>query len=106
MSRSFCRALGDSSFNSWNKITSKTGDEIRVATRKNHSDPGEPLGTILSAVASVWLPVLHHVLFDFLRDENRRNEVSTIHEIIIIFITILNLPNLSFLLLFSCKSGT
>ncbi|XP_057773108.1 homeobox-leucine zipper protein GLABRA 2 isoform X2 [Salvia miltiorrhiza] len=74
MSRSFCRALGDSSFNSWNKITSKTGEEIRVATRKNHNDPGEPLGTILSAVASVWLPVPHHVLFDFLRDENRRNE--------------------------------
>ncbi|XP_042020981.1 homeobox-leucine zipper protein GLABRA 2-like [Salvia splendens] len=74
MSRGFCRALGDSSFNSWNKITSKTGDEIRVAMRKNHNDPGEPLGTILSAVASVWLPVSHHVLFDFLRDENRRNE--------------------------------
>lgn len=74
MSRIFCRALGDSSFNSWSKITSKTGDEIRVATRKNQNDPGEPLGTILSAVTCLWLPVPHHVLFDFLRDETRRNE--------------------------------
>ncbi|KAH6758817.1 HD-ZIP IV family of homeobox-leucine zipper protein with lipid-binding START domain-containing protein [Perilla frutescens var. frutescens] len=74
MSRRFCRALGDSSFNSWNKITSKNGEEIRVATRKNLNDPGEPLGTILCAVSCVWLPVTHHTLFDFLRDESRRNE--------------------------------
>ncbi|KAI3455444.1 hypothetical protein Pfo_012107 [Paulownia fortunei] len=74
MTWSFCRALGDSSYNSWNKITSKTGDDIRVASRKNLNDPGEPLGTILSAVSCVWLPVSHHVLFDFLRDESRRNE--------------------------------
>lgn len=74
MSRSFCRGLGDSSFNSWSKITSKTGEEIRVATRKNLNDPGEPLGTILCAVSCVWLPIPHHTLFDFLRDESRRNE--------------------------------
>ncbi|KAL0354665.1 UNVERIFIED_CONTAM: Homeobox-leucine zipper protein GLABRA 2 [Sesamum radiatum] len=74
MTWSFCRALGASSHNSWNKITSKTGDEIRMASRRNLNDPGEPLGTILSAVSCVWLPVSHHVLFDFLRDGNRRNE--------------------------------
>ncbi|KAL0441519.1 UNVERIFIED_CONTAM: Homeobox-leucine zipper protein GLABRA 2 [Sesamum radiatum] len=43
MTWSFCRALGASSNNSWNKITSKTVDEIRVASRKNLNDPGEPL---------------------------------------------------------------
>ncbi|KAK6125001.1 hypothetical protein DH2020_041275 [Rehmannia glutinosa] len=74
MTWNFCRAVGDSSYNSWNKITTKTGDDIRVSSRKNLNDPGEPLGTILSAVSCVWLPVSHHVLFDFLRDENRRNE--------------------------------
>lgn len=74
MTVSFCRALGASSHNKWNKVTSKTGDDIRVASRKNLNDPGEPLGVILCAVSSVWLPVAHHVLFDFLRDENRRNE--------------------------------
>ncbi|CAA0826926.1 Homeobox-leucine zipper protein GLABRA 2, partial [Striga hermonthica] len=78
MTWNFCRVLGDSSCNSWNKITTKTGDDIRVTSRKNLSDTGEPLGTILCAVSCVWLPVSPHALFDFLRDENRRNEWDTL----------------------------
>ncbi|KAE9453426.1 hypothetical protein C3L33_14645, partial [Rhododendron williamsianum] len=74
MTWSFCRALGASSFHTWTKVSSKTGDDIRVASRKNLNDPGEPLGVIMCAVSSVWLPVSHHVLFDFLRDEARRHE--------------------------------
>ncbi|KAK3027051.1 hypothetical protein RJ639_040883 [Escallonia herrerae] len=74
MTWSFCRALGASSYHAWSKVPSKTGDDIRVASRKNLNDPGEPLGVILCAVSSVWLPVSHQVLFDFLRDETRRNE--------------------------------
>ncbi|CAI9767185.1 unnamed protein product [Fraxinus pennsylvanica] len=74
MTWSFCRAVGASSYNTWSKIPSKTGDDIRVASRKNINDPGEPLGVILCAVSSVWLPISDHVLFDFLRDENHRNE--------------------------------
>lgn len=74
MTGSFCRALGASSYHTWTKISSKTGDDIRVASRKNLNDPGEPLGVILCAVSSVWLPVSPHILFDFLRDEARRTE--------------------------------
>uniref|UniRef100_A0A5B6YQM2 Putative homeobox-leucine zipper protein GLABRA 2 n=1 Tax=Davidia involucrata TaxID=16924 RepID=A0A5B6YQM2_DAVIN len=74
MTWSFCRALGASSYHTWSKVSSKTGDDIRVSSRKNLNDPGEPLGVILCAVSSLWLPVSHHVLFDFLRDEARRNE--------------------------------
>ncbi|KZV56104.1 homeobox-leucine zipper protein GLABRA 2 [Dorcoceras hygrometricum] len=74
MTASYCRALNTSSYNSWNKIASKTGDDIRVASRKNVNDPGEPNGVILCAATSVWLPVAHHVLFDYLRDENQRKE--------------------------------
>lgn len=75
MTSSFCRAIGASSYHTWTKISSKTGDDIRIASRKNLNDPGEPLGVILCAVSSVWLPVSPFVLFDFLRDETRRNEV-------------------------------
>lgn len=53
----------------------KTGEDIRVCSRKNLSDPGEPIGVILCAVSSLWLPVSPHLLFHFLRDETRRNEV-------------------------------
>ncbi|KAL9460533.1 hypothetical protein AB3S75_003689 [Citrus x aurantiifolia] len=74
MTWSFCRAIGASSYHVWNKVTSKTGEDIRVSSRKNLNDPGEPLGVILCAVSSVWLPVSPNVLFDFLRDEAHRNE--------------------------------
>ncbi|XP_042497129.1 homeobox-leucine zipper protein GLABRA 2-like [Macadamia integrifolia] len=74
MTCSFCRSLGASSFHTWTKISTKGGDDIRVASRKNLNDPAEPLGVILCAVSSVCLSVSPHVLFDFLRDETRRNE--------------------------------
>ncbi|KAH7547268.1 hypothetical protein FEM48_Zijuj01G0291800 [Ziziphus jujuba var. spinosa] len=74
MTSSFCRAIGASSYNIWTKVSGKTGEDIRIASRKNLNDPGEPLGLILCAVSSVWLPISPHVLFDFLRDESRRNE--------------------------------
>ncbi|KAM7254590.1 hypothetical protein ACFE04_003970 [Oxalis oulophora] len=74
MTTSFCRFVGASSNHTWNKVSSKSGEDIRVGSRKNLNDPGEPLGVILCAVSSVWLPVPPYVLFDFLRDEAHRNE--------------------------------
>ncbi|GLU22225.1 hypothetical protein SLE2022_383150 [Rubroshorea leprosula] len=74
MTWSFCHAIGASSYHTWNKVSSKTGEDIRVSSRKNLNDPGEPLGLIVCAVSSVWLPVPPNVLFDFLRDEARRSE--------------------------------
>ena len=38
-------------------------------------DPGRPPGIVLSAATSFWLPVPPKWVFDFLRDENSRNEV-------------------------------
>lgn len=76
MTWNFCRAIGASSYHTWNKVSSKTGEDIRITSRKNLNDPGEPLGVILCAVSSVWLPVSPHVLFDFLRDEAHRSEVG------------------------------
>ncbi|XVF74569.1 hypothetical protein PTKIN_Ptkin13bG0120200 [Pterospermum kingtungense] len=74
MTQSFCHAIGASSYHTWNKVSSKTGEDIRVSSRKNLNDPGEPQGVIVCAVCSVWLPVSPNLLFDFLRDEARRNE--------------------------------
>ncbi|XP_063937640.1 homeobox-leucine zipper protein GLABRA 2 isoform X2 [Daucus carota subsp. sativus] len=78
MTTSFYRALGASNYHTWNTATSKTGEDIRIAWRKNLSDPKEPLGVVLCAVLSVWLPVSRQNLFNFLRDETRRNEWQTI----------------------------
>ncbi|XP_057451210.1 homeobox-leucine zipper protein GLABRA 2 [Lotus japonicus] len=74
MTWGFCHAVGASSFHTWTKVTSENGEDIRISSRKNLNDPSEPLGLILCAVSSVWLPVSHNVLFDFLRDETRRTE--------------------------------
>ncbi|CAM8999498.1 unnamed protein product [Rhodiola kirilowii] len=74
MTCSFSRVIGASSYNVWNKVASKTGEDIRVSSRKNLNDPGEPLGLILCAASSVWLPVPAHTLFDFLRDETHRSQ--------------------------------
>ncbi|KAE8680774.1 Homeobox-leucine zipper protein GLABRA 2 [Hibiscus syriacus] len=74
MRRSFCHAIGASSYNTWNKVTTKTGEDITVSSRKNLHNPGEPLGVIVCAVSSIWLPVSLNLLFDFLRDEARRHE--------------------------------
>ncbi|KAE8736122.1 Homeobox-leucine zipper protein GLABRA 2 [Hibiscus syriacus] len=74
MTWSFCHAIGASSYRNRNKVTSKTGKDIRVSSRNNLNDPGEPLGVIVCAVSSVWLPVSLTILFDLLRDESRRNE--------------------------------
>ncbi|KAI4355626.1 hypothetical protein L6164_004379 [Bauhinia variegata] len=74
MTRTFCHAIGASSFHTWTKLTGKTGEDIRISSRKNLNDPGEPLGVILCAVSSVWLPVSPSVVFDFLRDDARRTE--------------------------------
>lgn len=76
MTSSFCRGIGASSHNTWTKIVTKAGDDIRIASRKNLNDPGEPLGVIVCAVSSTWVPVAPNVLFDFLRDDARRMEVK------------------------------
>uniref|UniRef100_A0A7N0TRW0 Uncharacterized protein n=1 Tax=Kalanchoe fedtschenkoi TaxID=63787 RepID=A0A7N0TRW0_KALFE len=74
MSSSFCRALGASSHHTWTKVASTTGDDIRVSSRKNLHNPGEPHGLIVCAVSSVWIPVPPRELFDFIRDERHRHE--------------------------------
>ncbi|KAH9615318.1 hypothetical protein KSS87_001560 [Heliosperma pusillum] len=74
MTCNFCRALGASSFNTWTKVTTKSGEDVKVTSRKNLNNPGEPIGVILCAVFSVWLAVSPTVLFDFLRDDAHRHE--------------------------------
>ncbi|CAH2068026.1 unnamed protein product [Thlaspi arvense] len=74
MTQSFYRAIAASSYHQWTKITTKTGQDMRVSSRKNLHDPGEPTGVIVCASSSLWLPVSPTLLFDFFRDEARRHE--------------------------------
>ncbi|KAF2320331.1 hypothetical protein GH714_027167 [Hevea brasiliensis] len=71
----FCSGVCASSLRKWDKLlVGNVGEDMRILTRKNINDPGEPPGIVLSAATSVWLPVMRQRLFDFLRDEQLRSE--------------------------------
>ncbi|KAL1192116.1 Homeobox-leucine zipper protein HDG1 [Cardamine amara subsp. amara] len=75
MAQKFCRGVCASSSHKWSKLEIGNIDEdVRIMTRKNLDDSGEPPGILLSAATSVWIPVSPRRLFDFLRDELMRSE--------------------------------
>ncbi|KAK4280384.1 hypothetical protein QN277_012014 [Acacia crassicarpa] len=75
MTNNFCCGVCLSSARKWDGLHIGTlGDDVKVMTRKNMDDPGEPPGIVLSAATSVWIPVSRESLFNFLRDEHLRSE--------------------------------
>ncbi|CAI9756584.1 unnamed protein product [Fraxinus pennsylvanica] len=74
MVMSFCSGVGASTAHTWTTLSGSGADDVRVMTRKSVDDPGRPPGIVLSAATSFWLPVPPKRVFDFLRDENSRNE--------------------------------
>ncbi|KAE8663269.1 Homeobox-leucine zipper protein HDG1 [Hibiscus syriacus] len=75
MTNNFCAGVCASSVREWDKLSvGNVGEDVRVMTRKNINDPGEPHGVVLSASTSVWMPITQERLFDFLRDERMRSE--------------------------------
>lgn len=76
MTSSLCRVIGGSREDlAWSRPASNSGGgSVRVMSRRNSGDPGEPRGLIACAVLSAWLPVNPAALFVFLRDESRRHE--------------------------------
>ncbi|MCD7465788.1 Homeobox-leucine zipper protein hdg2 [Datura stramonium] len=74
MVMSFCAGVGASTAHTWTTLSGSGADDVRVMTRKSIDDPGRPPGIVLSAATSFWLPVPTKTVFDFLRDENSRNE--------------------------------
>ncbi|KAG2717052.1 hypothetical protein I3843_03G156400 [Carya illinoinensis] len=71
---SFCAGVSASTAHTWTTLSGTGADDVRVMTRKSIDDPGRPPGIVLSAATSFWLPVSPKRVFDFLRDENSRNE--------------------------------
>ncbi|KAF7805806.1 homeobox-leucine zipper protein HDG2 isoform X1 [Senna tora] len=71
---SFCGGVSASTAHTWTTLSGTGADDVRVMTRKSVDDPGRPPGIVLSAATSFWLPVPPKRVFDFLRDENSRNE--------------------------------
>lgn len=75
MTYNFCSGICASSVRKWDKLrVGNVGEDVRVLTRKNINDPGEPPGVVLCAATSVWIPVTRQRVFDFMRDEQMRSE--------------------------------
>ncbi|KAK8537119.1 hypothetical protein V6N12_043294 [Hibiscus sabdariffa] len=74
MTHSFCAGVGDSSVHKWEKINNIgcVAEDVRVMSKKNVNAPGEPVGVLLSAATSVWMPATQKRMFDFLREERMR----------------------------------
>lgn len=75
---SFCAGVSASTAHTWTTLSGTGAEDVRVMTRKSVDDPGRPPGIVLSAATSFWIPVPPKRVFDFLRDENSRNEVITL----------------------------
>ncbi|PQQ17912.1 hypothetical protein Pyn_34000 [Prunus yedoensis var. nudiflora] len=71
---SFYAGVSASTTHTWTTLSGTGADDVRVMTRKSVDDPGRPPGIVLSAARCFWLPIPPKRVFEFLRDENSRNE--------------------------------
>uniref|UniRef100_A0A7N0TU79 Uncharacterized protein n=1 Tax=Kalanchoe fedtschenkoi TaxID=63787 RepID=A0A7N0TU79_KALFE len=74
MVMSFSAAVSASITHTWTTLSGTGADDVRVMTRKSIDDPGRPPGIVLSAATSFWVAVPPSRVFDFIRDENCRNQ--------------------------------
>lgn len=73
MTRNFCGGVC-ATFYRWEPIQSGSAEETKLMMRKSIGEPGEPPGVVLSATRTIWLPVTHQRVFDFLRNEQTRSQ--------------------------------
>ncbi|KAL7214336.1 hypothetical protein ACSBR1_026699 [Camellia fascicularis] len=74
MTRNFCAGVC-ATMHMWQLVqVGNVGEEARLMIRNSMDNPGEPPGLVLSATTSVWMPVSHQRLFDFLRNEQMRSQ--------------------------------
>ncbi|KAM1963042.1 hypothetical protein ACFX16_023265 [Malus domestica] len=71
MLRTVCVNMSTSNGQSWTDLSDSPDDTVRITTRKV-TDPGQPIGVILTAVSTTWLPYSHYCVFELLREERRR----------------------------------
>lgn len=73
VTRNFCSGVC-STYYKWEPIQSGSAEESKLIMRKAIGEPGDPHGMVLSASRTLWLPVTHKRLFDFLRNEQTRSQ--------------------------------
>ncbi|KAF8008586.1 hypothetical protein BT93_K2300 [Corymbia citriodora subsp. variegata] len=75
MTDNFCSGVCASPLHNWEVLhLGNMNGDVRVTTRKNAGRPGEPPGIVLSAATSIWMPIAHETVFNFVRNEQLRSE--------------------------------
>ncbi|CAN1267339.1 Homeobox-leucine zipper protein HDG1 [Linum perenne] len=74
MVNNFYRGISVGLSNSvWEKLSpTSVGEDVRILSRKNSTDPNEAVGIVLSGSTSLWLPVSRRRVFEFLMREDIR----------------------------------
>ncbi|KAI3454339.1 hypothetical protein Pfo_011002 [Paulownia fortunei] len=71
MVNNFCSSINPSNGQQWTTVSGLNEFEVR-ATLHRSTDPGQPNGVVLSAAATIWLPIPPQNVFNFFRDERTR----------------------------------
>ncbi|KAK4428167.1 Homeobox-leucine zipper protein HDG11 [Sesamum alatum] len=71
MVNNFCSSINPSSGQQWTTLSGLNEFEVRATVHRS-IDPGQPNGLVLSAAATIWLPVPPQNVFNFFRDERTR----------------------------------
>ncbi|KAL2243851.1 UNVERIFIED_CONTAM: Homeobox-leucine zipper protein HDG11 [Sesamum indicum] len=71
MVNNFCSSINPASGQQWTTLSGLNEFEVR-ATVHRIIDPGQPNGVVLSAAATIWLPVPPQNVFNFFKDERSR----------------------------------
>ncbi|KAK6148220.1 hypothetical protein DH2020_019132 [Rehmannia glutinosa] len=71
MVSNFCSSINPSNGQQWTTLSGLNEFEVR-ATLHRSTDPGQPNGVVLSAAATIWLPISPENVFNFFRDERTR----------------------------------
>lgn len=73
MMRSFFDSIS-SSGGQWMAVSDFPEDTVRISTRRA-TEAGHPIGLIIGAASTTWLPYSHLQVFDLLGDGGRRAQV-------------------------------
>ncbi|XP_075482634.1 homeobox-leucine zipper protein HDG11-like [Primulina tabacum] len=71
MVNNFCSSINPANGQQWTTNTGLNEFEVRATVHKS-TDPGQPNGVVLSAAATIWLPIPPQNVFNFFRDERTR----------------------------------
>lgn len=75
MVKNFCGILNMSGKLDFPQLSEVNNSGVRVAVRQNMQE-GQPIGTVVSAATSLWLPLPPQHIFNILKDQKMRVHVS------------------------------